>query len=50
MMETNMHTLLHVLLVCAEAIGILAIVAGALVVIGCIVLANDEASGDNPFQ
>jgi len=45
-----MHTLLHVLRLLAEGVGILALVVGALVVIGCIVLANDEANGNNPFQ
>jgi hypothetical protein len=50
MMETNMHTLLHVLRLFAEGVGILALLAAVIAVIGCIVLANDEANGDNPFQ
>lgn len=45
-----MHTLLHVLRLCAEGVGILSLLAGALVIIGCIALSNDEANGDNPFQ
>jgi len=50
MTETNMHAFLHVLWLVAEGVGILAIVAAVLILIGCIALANDEANGDNPFQ
>jgi len=45
-----MSTFVHILRVGVEAIGILALVAGALVVIGASMLAKDEASGNNPFQ